>query len=214
MKDELLSEKEKKAIIEYVKLKVTLAKLMNEESRILSFGREGKLKFTINDIEKKENLLENISATSSKKIKNAIIKIKCDSKLFRSEGIDENIALAIITNYSEWSHLSGKAIGQLFENAVLNFTRMKQKFYFGDEDDVNKLEEILNRHSIALRKNKYEFNKLLDIILKIQQNISEFDGGDKIQVAFLLGGRFQVEFMLITLNSIKRIYELKNQIDK
>lgn len=160
----------------------------------------------------KVSLLDNQSATSSEKINAAM---QYSAQTFKAMGVDMDTALSWITNYSEKSAEAGQAIGNHFKSLLENFHKLKAGFKSQDEESVqsvNKIESLLSSKGISLRKNKDEWNDIGEVITKIQQNIGKFTEVQKSDLAFKIGGKENAEATLATLNNMKRINELKKDV--
>ena len=160
----------------------------------------------------KVRLLDNQSATSSEKINSAM---QYSAESFKEAGIDIDTALSYITNFSEKSAKSGSSIGNTFKSIMTNFHKMQDDVKNGDKEEtdaVNKLELLLAKKGIALRKSKDEWFDLGMVIKNIQQNIGKFSEVEKSDLAFKIGGKENMEATLSTLNNMQRIDELNSKL--
>ncbi|MCD3245333.1 hypothetical protein G8S21_05130 [Clostridium botulinum C] len=102
-----------------------------------------------------------------------------------------------------------ESIGRAFKSIFLNMQKIQQG---KDVKGINKLEDLLNKHGIALRKSEHEWRKSEDVIKDVMKEWSKMTPVTKSMVTQLIAGKNQAEQFNIIMNDSKRVMENYNGV--
>lgn len=102
-----------------------------------------------------------------------------------------------------------ESIGRAFKSIFLNMQKIQEG---KDVKGINKLEDLLNKHGIALRKSEHEWRKSEDVIKDVMKEWSKMTPVTKSMVTQLIAGKNQAEQFNIIMNDSKRVMENYNGV--
>lgn len=80
--------------------------------------------------------------------------------------------LAMLSTTQEKSKQGAESIGRAFKSIFLNMQKIQEG---KDVKGINKLEDLLNKHGIALRKSEHEWRRSEEVIKDVMKQWNKWD---------------------------------------
>ncbi|MCY6958283.1 phage tail tape measure protein [Clostridium brassicae] len=149
--------------------------------------------------------LDSATATNTKNINKTSVAVAQTAK---ETGMSMDFMLGIVSTIQEKSKLAPEAVGRALRSMLINMQNVTKE---GNEE-LSKLEKILNKNGIALRKNKNEWRSSEAVIRDLMKNWNKFDDITKSTIQSKLAGKVGSETFNIIMNDQTRVMENYNNV--
>ncbi|MEA4826874.1 MAG: phage tail tape measure protein, partial [Clostridium sp.] len=147
--------------------------------------------------------LDSSTATNTKNINRTSTAV---AQTAQETGMSMDFMLGIVSTIQEKSKQAPESIGRALRSMLINMQNVTKE----GEAELSKLEEILNKRGIALRKNEKEWRSSEAIIKDLMANWNKFDDISKSAIQSKLAGKVGAEAFNIIMNDQTRVMENYN----
>ncbi|WMJ81252.1 phage tail tape measure protein [Clostridium sp. MB40-C1] len=149
--------------------------------------------------------LDSATATNTKNINKTSVAIAQTAK---ETGMSMDFMLGIVSTIQEKSKLPPETVGRALRSMLINMQNVTKE----GGAELSKLEKILNRKGIALRKSKDEWRSSEAVIRDLMKNWNKFDDITKSTIQSKLAGKVGAEAFNIIMNDQIRVMENYNNV--
>ena len=147
--------------------------------------------------------LDSSTATSTKNINKTAVAV---AQTAMESGMSMDFMLGIVSTIQEKSKQAPESIGRALRSMLINMQNVTRE----GGAELSKLEEILNKRGIALRKNEKEWRSSEAIIKDLMVNWNKLDDISKSAIQSKLAGKVGAESFNIIMNDQTRVMENYN----